>query len=103
MTTSSLFQGIISGARRRSHDEVTERADRIASGLHKLGVKPGDSVCMLMRNDIAFIEAAYAAMRLGAYGVPGDWHFQPEEIHYLLEDFGTSVLIAHAGMLYQLR
>ena len=39
MTTSSLFHGIISGPRRRSHDEVAERADRIASGLQKLGVK----------------------------------------------------------------
>src|SRR3954467_9018030 len=100
---SSLFHGIISGKRRRSHDEVAERADRIAAGLHSLGVKPGDSVCMLMRNDIAFIEAAYAAMRLGAYGVPINWHFKPEEINYVLNDTGTSVLIGHADMLHALR
>ena len=103
MTTSSLFHGIISGQRRRSHDEVADRADRIASGLQKLGVGQGDSVCMLMRNDIAFIEAAYAAMRLGAYGVPVNWHFKPEEIDYVLKDSGTRVLIAHADMLHQLR
>src|SRR5258708_18510117 len=103
MTASSLFQGISSGARRRSHDEVAERVDRIASGLQNLGVKQGDSVCMLMRNDIAFIEAAYAAMRLGAYGVPVNWHFKPEEINYVLKDSGTSVLVAHADMLHQLR
>ena len=103
MSTSSLFHGVISGQRRRSHDEVAERADRIAGGLQKLGVKQGDSVCMLMRNDIAFIEAAYAAMRLGAYGVPVNWHFKPEEINYVLKDSGTSVLIAHADMLHQLR
>ena len=64
----SLFLGIISGQRRRRHAEVADRAARIAGGLQKLGVKQGDSVCILMRNDIAFIEAAYAAMRLGAYG-----------------------------------
>src|SRR3979409_2559317 len=101
--TSSLFHGIISGQRRRSHDEVTARADRIASGLQQLGVGQGDSVCMLMRNDIAFIEAAYAAMRLGAYGVPVNWHFKPEEINYVLRDSGSAVLIAHAGMLHPLR
>ena len=44
---------------------------------------------MLMRNDIAFIEAAYAAMRLGAYGVPVNWHFKPEEINYVLKDSGS--------------
>lgn len=103
MTDTSLFLGIISGERRRGHGEVAERADRIAGGLRKLGVGQGDSVCILMRNDIAFLEAAYAAMRLGAYGVPVNWHFKPEEINYILKDSGTSVLIGHADMLHPLR
>ena len=101
--TSPLFLGIISGDSKRSHAEVAYRADRIAGGLQRLGVKQGDSVCMLMRNDIAFIEAAYAAMRLGAYAVPINWHFKPEEINYVLKDSGTSVLVGHADMLHQLR
>jgi long-chain acyl-CoA synthetase len=103
METSSRYLGIISGDRRRDHAEVADRAARIASGLHKLGVRQGDSVCILMRNDIAFIETAYAAMRLGAYGVPVNWHFKPEEINYILKDSGTSVLAGHADMLHQLR
>jgi long-chain acyl-CoA synthetase len=103
METSQLFLGIISGERRRTHAEVAERTDRIAFGLQQLGVKQGDSVCMFLRNDIAFIEAAHAAMRLGAYGVPINWHFKPEEINYVLTDSGTGVLIAHADMLHQLR
>src|SRR6185369_8259559 len=97
------FLGIISGERRRTHAEVADRVGRIASGLHRLGVRPGDSVSILMRNDIAFLEAAYAAMRLGAYGVPINWHFKPEEINYILGDTGTSVLIGHADMLHALR
>ena len=36
------------------------------------------------------LEAAYAAMRLGAYAVPVNWHFKPEEINYVLNDSGTS-------------
>jgi long-chain acyl-CoA synthetase len=101
--TPQLFLGLVSGERRRTHAEVTDRADRVASGLSKLGVKQGDCVCMLMRNDIAFLEAAYAAMRLGAYGVPINWHFKPEEINYILKDSGTAVLIGHADMLHGLR
>jgi long-chain acyl-CoA synthetase len=100
---TSPYLGIISGERRRSHAEIADRAARIAGGLHKLGVGQGDSACILMRNDIAFIETAYAAMRLGAYGVPVNWHFKPEEINYILRDSGTSVLVAHADMLHQLR
>src|SRR5579871_43091 len=101
--TSQPFLGIISGERRRTHAEVAARAARVAGGLHRLGVRQGDSVCMLMRNDIAFVESAYAAMQLGAYGVPINWHFKVEEIDYILRDSATSVLIGHADMLHQLR
>ncbi|WP_295847441.1 acyl-CoA synthetase [Tardiphaga sp.] len=101
MTT--LFNGIISGPRRRSFNDVTERATRIAGGLRRLGVKPGDSVCVLMRNDIAFLEAAYAVMQLGAYAVPVNWHFKPEEITYVIQDSGSRIVIGHADMLHQLR
>src|SRR5437764_2951885 len=100
---ASPFLGVISGERRRSHAEVADRAARIAGGFEGLGVEQGDSVCILMRNDIAFIEAAYAAMQLGAYGVPVNWHFKPDEISYILQDSGASVLIAHADLLHQLR
>jgi long-chain acyl-CoA synthetase len=101
--TSTLFKGVMSGERRRGFDAVNERAARIAGGLHRLGVKPGDSVCILMRNDIAFLEAAYAVMQLGAYAVPVNWHFKPEEISYVIKDSGTNILIGHADMLHQLR
>jgi long-chain acyl-CoA synthetase len=103
METSSLFLGIISGEQRRAHADVADRAARIAGGLHRLGVGQGDSVCILMRNDIDFVEAAYAAMQLGAYAVPVNWHFKPEEISYILRDSGTSVLIGHADLLHPLR
>ena len=102
-STSSLFLGIISGDRRRSHAEVAGRASRIAGGLQRLGVGQGDCVCILMRNDIAFIEAAYAVALLGAYAVPVNWHFKPEEIAYVLQDSGARVLIGHADLLQQLR
>src|SRR5215469_8158296 len=100
---TSRYLGIVSGDRRRDHAAVADRAARIAGGLHHLGVKQGDSVCILMRNDIAFIESAYGAMRLGAYGVPANWHFKPEEINYILRDSGASVLIGHADLLHPLR
>src|ERR1700676_619858 len=103
MSTASLFFGIISGQRRRSHAEVADRAARIAGGFERLGVKQGDSVCILMRNDIAFIETAYAAMRLGAYAVPVNWDFKPEEINYVVNDSATRVLIGHANLLHPLR
>src|SRR4051812_41809097 len=103
MPASPLRHGVLSGDRLRSFDDINDRAGRIAAGLAQLGVQQGDSVSILMRNDIAFLEAAYAVARLGAYAVPVNWHFKPEEITYVIEDSGSRVLIGHADMLHQLR
>ena len=96
MTVST---GIISGSRKRGFDEVEKRALLIAGGLQGLGVSEGDCVCILMRNDIAFLEVSYAVMLLGAYAVPVNWHFKHEEVDYILKDTGTRVLIGHADLL----
>ena len=99
----ALSTGIVSGQRRRGQEEVFNRARLIAGGLYQLGVRQGDSVCILMRNDIAFLEAAYAVMTLGAYAVPVNWHFKPDEINYVIRDSGTAIVIGHDDMLNQLR
>ena len=94
----TLTGGIISGARGRRFEEVDARALLIAGGLQRLGVREGDCVCILMRNDIAFLEASYAVMTLGGYAVPVNWHFKPEEISYIIKDTATRVLIGHTDL-----
>jgi long-chain acyl-CoA synthetase len=96
---AELSAGIVSGARCLGFDALEARVRRIASGLAALGVAQGQCVAILMRNDIAFMEAAYAAQTLGAYAVPVNWHFKAEEVVYILGDCGTSVLIGHADLL----
>jgi long-chain acyl-CoA synthetase len=91
--------GIISGSRQRGFDEIDRRVSLIAGGFRSLGVSEGDCVCILMRNDIAFLEASYAVMSLGAYAAPINWHFKPEEVDYILRDTATRVLIGHADLL----
>ncbi len=99
----AVSSGIISGSRQRGFDEIDQRVLLIAGGLRSLGVSEGDCVCILMRNDIAFLEASYAVMLLGAYAVPVNWHFKPEEVDYILKDTGTRVLIGHADLLNAVR
>jgi long-chain acyl-CoA synthetase len=91
--------GILSGERLRSKAQLDERIRRIAGGLQRLGVAQGDCVAILMRNDIPFLEATYGTMMLGAYAVPINWHFKPDEIEYVLRDCGAKVLIGHADLL----
>src|SRR5207247_3502635 len=94
-----LSRGLVSGARRASFETLEARVRRIASGLAAFGVGQGACVAILMRNDIAFVEASYAAQTLGAYAVPINWHFKAEEIGYILADCGARVLIGHADLL----
>ena len=96
---SGLSKGIVSGSRCVGPAELDGRVRRVAAGFTALGVAPGQCVAILMRNDIAFMEAAYAAQTLGAYAVPINWHFKAEEIGYILADCGARVLIGHADLL----
>ena len=90
---------VISGDRRRSHAEIRIRADRAAEGLRTLGVREGDAVGLLLRNDVAVFEASLAASRAGASPVPLNWHAAPVETAAILRDCEAKVLIGHEDLL----
>ena len=91
--------GIVSGERRLAKAAFEERILAVATGLARLGAGPGQSVAILLRNDIAFLEASLAAQRIGAYAVPVNWHFHPEEVGYVLADCDAKVVVGHADLL----
>jgi acyl-CoA synthetase (AMP-forming)/AMP-acid ligase II len=64
-----LSSGIISGARSASRAQVDEQALQISSGLAALGVGNGQSVALLLRNDITFLPELQAAWKLNASSV----------------------------------
>lgn len=88
-----------SGDRLTTRRALHQRAARAASGYAALGVRPGDAVAILMRNDIAFLEASLAASQLGAYAVPLNWHFTAAELAYVIDDCDAKVLVVHADLL----
>src|SRR3954447_4771823 len=93
------FEGLISGERLLSRAQMGDRVVRGAAGFDALGVGEGASVALLMRNDFAFFEASLAAVRLGAYAVPINWHFKADEAGYILRDCDARVLVVHADLL----
>jgi long-chain acyl-CoA synthetase len=94
---------VISGARELSSAVIGERALRAAGALAALGVKAGDAIALMLRNDFPVFEASFAAQRLGAYCVPLNWHGKAAEIAYVLADCGAKVVIAHADLLEQVK
>ena len=58
----------LSAASARSReDEIMEGAARAAGGFAELGVRAGDAIAVVLRNDFPFFEASFAAQRIGAY------------------------------------
>ena len=84
-------------------DEVLRVAQQAATGFEQLGVREGDTVALLLRNDFSFFEVQQAAAAVGAYGVPLNWHGRADEIAYVLGDARPKVLVAHADLLAPLR
>ncbi len=92
---------IYSGDRERSHDAITERALRAATGFKALGVGPDSGVAVMLRNDFSFFEASRGATFAGAYAVPVNWHFKGDEVRYILLDSQARALVIHADLLPQ--
>ena len=84
----------------RSLDGATlqARADRAAGGFQSLGLKPGDTVAVMLRNDLPYLELMLALGRLGVHLVAVNWHFQAEEAAYVFQDSGARALVIHADL-----
>ena len=82
--------------------ELEHAVQRAAGLLERLGVGEDDVVCLMLRNDPAFLITAYAALRLGAYSCPINWHYKADEAGWILADSGARVLVAHADLLPQI-
>ena len=97
-----MTAGVTAGERFRSWAEIQANAARAAGGLEALGVGENGSVALMLRNDFETFEVNMAASQIGAYAVPINWHFTPEEANYILRDSGASVLVAHTDLLAQI-
>ncbi len=93
---------VISGDRKVELPDLQARGLRAASGLLDLGIGENDSVALLLRNDIAYLEASLATMPIGAYAVPVNWHYRGEEVRYVLENADARVVVVHADLMHRL-
>ncbi len=76
-----------------SYSLLGEQISRVANGLAKLGVKPGDRVAIVLPNCPQHIVAFYAVLRLGAIVVEHNPLYTPRELRHQFEDHGARVAI----------
>jgi len=72
--------------------EMERRAARAAAGFDRAGIREGDVVALMFKNEPAFLEAMLACRLLGAYHCPVNWHFKAHEAGHILRDSGARAL-----------
>jgi len=85
---------LFSDDKKITYGQLKEKADTLAAFLTKKGVKKGDKVALFLRNSSEFIYSIFAVSKLGAILVPINTFLTAKELDYILEDSGSSVLIA---------
>jgi acyl-CoA synthetase (AMP-forming)/AMP-acid ligase II len=79
---------------RITHGDYLARVQRLAGGLARAGIEPGDRIAILSQNNLEFVDLYGAAARLGAIVVPINWRLSAEEIAYVAADGAPKIVIA---------
>ncbi|MDW4908524.1 AMP-binding protein [Streptomyces sp. ADMS] len=79
--------------RETTYREFDERASRLAEALERAGVGQGDTVACYLYNGAAYLEAVFAAFKLGAVPVNANYRYTGEELSELLTDAGAAALV----------
>src|SRR5881392_3128988 len=74
------------GALELTYEQLRAEVERVARGLHRLGVRPGDTVGLMMVNRPEFHVIDLAAIHLGATPFSVYNTSSPEQIAYLFAD-----------------
>ena len=84
---------VIHGERRYTYRQLYAHARQLASALAKQGVRPGDTVSVMLPNVPAMVEAHYGVPMLGAVLNTINTRLEPATIAYILEHGEAKVLI----------
>ena len=69
-----------------SYAQIKDACDRLATGLRKLGLGPGDRMAMMLPNIPHFPICFFALLKIGVTIIPVSILFKAEEIRHRLED-----------------
>jgi acyl-CoA synthetase (AMP-forming)/AMP-acid ligase II len=82
---------LVANGKRRTYQEMEERANRLAHHLSEVGVKAGDHVGIYAYNRVEWVETLWAVFKLRAVWVNINYRYVEEELRYL---FSCSDVVA---------
>src|SRR5271170_7721437 len=88
---------IVCGRDRFTYAQFAERAARFAGALRNAGVKQGDRVAFITLNCHRLLEAYFGVLEAGATLLPLNIRLAPDELTYILNDSGATILFLEEG------
>jgi len=98
--------GVIDGEKEFTYGQFGERSMRLADGLVRRGIRPGDRVAYLALNTHQLLEGYFGVVQAGAIAMPLNVRLTPPELAGILNHSGARMLIyqdAFAPLVEQLR
>ena len=92
-------EAVVDGPLRLSYGQFFDRCDRWSAALQRLGVAKGDRVAYISPNTHAQLESFYGVPQIGAILVPINFRLTANEIEYIIQPSGATVVCAHADYL----
>src|SRR5579885_789215 len=87
------------GSLRYTYRDLRRRVSRLASSLHRSGVRAGDTVAMMDWDSHRYLECYFAVPMMGAVLQSVNVRLSQDEILYTLNHAGAEILIVHADFL----
>lgn len=89
---------LVMGDARWSWAEFDARVDALAAGLQdRLGLQKGDRVMVQSQNCLEMMQAMFAVWRAGGVWVPANFRQTPDEVAYLTEASGATLMFCNAA------
>ncbi|MDP9240681.1 MAG: AMP-binding protein, partial [Actinomycetota bacterium] len=73
--------------------EVADRVRALSAGLDELGIGAGERIAVVSHNAARLLELLYAVPAAGRILVPVNFRLRPEEVAYIVEHSGASMLL----------
>jgi fatty-acyl-CoA synthase len=90
---------VYSDQRRYNYRTLNERIHRLAGGLEKLDVKPGDTVAVFDYDSHRYLECFFAIPMMGAVLQTINWRLSADQMLYTINHAEAKMIIIHADFL----
>ncbi|HSH41420.1 MAG TPA: AMP-binding protein [Arenicellales bacterium] len=90
---------VVCGDKSWSYREIDQQSGRLAAGLSRLGVKTGETVLLMLPDDIEIIYCWCALAKMGAIEVPVNTHLRGGVLNHLVDDSLATVCVIDARFI----